>query len=138
MADETKPTTDGGTALPTTNAVAEGIDTVISGGATVAEKAVETAAESAQPWLAFPVIKQLFQALVSWIIGILSKTGQLLSTKAVTTVQGSLEDSALVRANQEVVDAIQTGDPAKIAAAESDFQKAQSSAVNTDGSAPPQ
>jgi len=132
------PTQDGGTPLSTVNETATDIDKGISVAETVAEKAVDVAAESAQTWLAFPVVKQLFEALVSWIVGVLGKTGQLFATKAVTTIQGNNEDSALLKAEQEVQDAITSGDTARIAQAEADFQKAQSAAVNTDGSAHPQ
>ena len=126
------------TPLPTTNAVASGVDTAIADGESAAETAVDTMAEAAQPWLALPVIKQIFQSIVSYICGLLGKTGQLLATFAITKYQGSVENSALQTAETEVEAAIQSGDPNAIAKAEQDFQKAQSAAVNSDGSAQPQ
>jgi len=130
--------TSTGTALPTVNKLASGIDTAIADGTTVAEAAVETAAETSQPWLLTFGIKQIFEAIVKYILGVLGKTGQLESTFIVTKAQGAIENSALSKAEQEVQTALASGDPNAIAKAEQDFQKAQSAAVNSDGSAHPQ
>lgn len=127
-----------GTPLPTTNPVETGIDTVISNGTAGAEQAVDTAAEASQTWLAFPVVKQLFESLVSWIFGIASKTGQIAITFGINKIQTSSENAALQKAEQEVQTAIASGDQNALLKAEQDFQKADSAAVNNDGSAQPQ
>lgn len=126
------------TPLPTTNSVETGIDTVAADGTVIAEKAVDAAAETSQTWLAFPVIKQLFESFVAWIFGIMSKTGQLIITFAINKIQTGAQNSALQNAEQEVQTAIVSGNQNAITQAEQDFQKAESAAVNNDGSATPQ
>lgn len=130
--------TNQGTPLSTVNKVATGIDTAIADGTTLAETAVEAAAESSQPWLLTFGIKQIFESIVKYVLGIAGKTGQLAITFQVTKAQGALENSALKKAEQEVQTALASGDPNAIAQAEQNFQKSQSTAVNTDGSATPQ
>lgn len=126
-----------GTPLPTENKTAEVVDTAIADGAQAADQIIDKAAETSEPILAAPVIKQLFEALVKWLLGVASRTGQLFITFGITRSQGNAENSSLVSADKEVEDAIKSGDQNAIAKAEQDFQKAQSSAVNSDGSAQP-
>lgn len=126
-----------GTPLPTENKIASGVDTVISTATTLGEQALEKTAETAEPILTFPVIKQLFESLVNWLLGLASRAGQIIFTFGITRVQGDTENSSLAPAEREVQEAIQSGDPNAIAKAEQDFQKAQSGAVNSDGSAQP-
>lgn len=132
------PITNSPNPLPTANPIETIIDTAISDGTSAGETAVDTAAETSQPWLAFPIIKQLFQALVSYILGIASKTGQLAITFGINKIQTGAQNSTLQKAEQEVQTAIAGGNPNDIAKAEADFQKADSAAVNNDGSATPQ
>lgn len=128
----------GSTPLPTTNKTAAGVDTAIADGTLAAEQAVEKAAEASAPFLAFPFIKQCFEAFANWLMGVASKTGQLALTFVITRVQTAEEGSALDQANKAVEAAILSGDANAITSAEAAFQKAQSSAVNSDGSAQPQ
>lgn len=130
--------TDEGTPLPTENKAASEADSLISGGVQAGEEALEKAAETAEPVLAFPVIKQVFEAFVHWLLGLASRAGQILVTFGITRAQGNAENSDLIAAEKEVETAIQSGDSNAIAKAEQDFQRAQSGAVNSDGSAQPQ
>lgn len=127
-----------GAPIPESNPIANGIDTAISGGESFAEKAVDTAAEGSQTWLALPFIKQVFEAIVHYLLTVVSKTGQLAITFAVNRAQGNSENSDLADAEKEVEAALQTGDPNAISKAEQDFQAAQSSASNSDGFTHPQ
>jgi hypothetical protein len=127
-----------GTPLPTVNPIESGIDTAVSNTTTISETLLDKAAETAEPLLATPVIKQLFEALVKWLLGVASKTGELFLTFTINKAQGAAQDSALQSAEQEVQIAIQGGNADAIAKAEKDFQTAESSAVNSGGSATPQ
>lgn len=127
-----------GTPLPTENKIATQIDSAISGGEGLAEQAIDAAAETAEPVLKAPVLKQLFEAAVHWLLNIASKTGQILITFGITRAQATAENSDLVKAELAVEAAIQSGDANAIAQAEQFFQQAQSAAVNSDGSAKPQ
>ena len=126
------------TPLPTTNVVASAIDSAVAVGESAAVTVVEKAAETSEPLLAVPFIKECFEAFVSWFMGFWSKTGQLEVTKVVTTVQTGIEETSLESANKAVEAAIASGDQNAIATAEAAFQKAQSAAANNDGSAQPQ
>lgn len=129
--------TDQGQALSTENKTASQVDSAVSGLESVAEQAIDKAAETSQPFLAVPVIKQIFESIVHFILSLESRVGQLVFTFGITRGQGSAENSSLVDAEKEVETAIQTGDANGIAKAEADFQKAQSAAANSDGSATP-
>jgi len=130
-------TPEQGTPLSTDNQLANTADSVISAGAEIGGQTLEKAAEAAEPVLSVPVIKQLFEAAVNWLLGLASRTGQILVTFGITRTQGNAENSSLLSAENEVQAAIQSGDPNAISKAEQDFQRAQSEAVNTDGSAQP-
>jgi hypothetical protein len=126
-----------GAPLPTENKVTGAIDQVVDTGADPAEQAIDKAAEASVSWLSFPVVKQIFEALVSWIIGTARKTGEVLISFAVSRTEGTKENSDLVSADKEMTDALKSGDPARIAAAQQALLKAQSAAANTDGWAKP-
>jgi len=53
--------------LPTTNQPATYANKVVGDLMGLGETAVETAAEAAAPFLAYPVIKQIWEALLHWI-----------------------------------------------------------------------
>lgn len=129
--------TDTGSPLPTENKAASDADSIISGSVQAGERALEKAAETAEPVLAAPIIKQIFEGFVNWLLGLASRAGQILVTFGITREQGNLENSSLVAAEKEVETAIQSGDAHAIEKAEQDFQRAQSGAVNSDGSAQP-
>lgn len=131
-------TDEQGTVLPTENKLASEVDAAISSGAGAAETAIEKAAETSEPALNFPVLKQLFEFFVHWILGVASSTGQVLITFGITRTQAKGENTSLIEAEKKVQSAIQSGDQNAIAQAEQDFQKAQSAASNSDGSAHPQ
>lgn len=126
-----------GTPLPTENKVASQVDQALSSGESLAEKAVDQAAESAEPAFRFPVLKQLFEFLVHWLLSVASATGQVFITFGITRAQGNAENESLVSAEKAVQAAIQSGDQDAITKAESAFQSAQSAASNSDGSATP-
>jgi len=130
--------TPAGAPLPNTNPIESGLDTALSVGGTAVVDAIETAVIAAEPEMATPVWKQIWESLLSWIVGTLDKTGQLFLTFKINKAQGSAQNSALNGADKEVQTALQSGDPNALAKAEQDFQKSESAAVNYGGSAHPQ
>lgn len=124
--------------LPPINPIEKTIDAVASAGTTVAEVLVEKSAEAEVPALATPGLKQIFESFVNWLFGLAGKTGQLALTFTINRAQANSEQTALDVANKAVIAALATGDSNAIASAEANFQKAQSAAANSGGTAIPQ
>ena len=114
-----------GTPLPTTDTTAstgeKTVGTVLAAG----EAEAETAAETAAPWLLWPVVKQLFTGACSWIFGFINSflgtlvgyvimdVQQYLALKnaasalaALQTAQASGDPSAIDQANQNMDSAV--------------------------------
>lgn len=123
--------------LPT-NPIAAEINRVVAAGNSAGVQLVETLAIADQPWLGYPVIKQLFGYLLSWIDGYLSKAEQAGATFIVIDTQVSIEQSAMSEAVAGLLAAQKSGDENAIKAAIQVYASAQSALVRFDGSAPPQ
>lgn len=124
---------------PTTvNGVATGIDSVIKAGGGILVSVVETAIIADVPWLGLPVIKQIWEALFSWICGYFIRAAEDGATFAVIDIQTGSEVSGVSSALAALVAAEKTGDASAIKKAIQDYANAQSSLVHSDGSAPAQ
>lgn len=88
------------------------------------------------PWLGWPVIKQLWTGLFSWIAGYFLEAAQNGATFALIDAQVGGEETTLSSALKELIAAEKSGDAAAIKKAISDYANAQSALVHDDGSAP--
>lgn len=125
-----------GTPLPTTNTVEQIGAVVVSDIQTMADAAIDTAAESAQPWLLTPVIKQFFEWIVSKLTTPLTTMFGTLVSWGVIDTQIFLEKTGVSAALAALIAAEKKGDKDEIAKALKDFQAANSALDNNDGSAP--
>lgn len=125
-----------GTPLPTTNVPEQIGATVVSDIQQMADTAIDAYAEAQAPVLAVPIIKQIFEYLVSWITTPLTTIfGTLLSWGVIDT-EIFLEKLGVSNALKALIAAEKTGNPDAIAKALKDFQAANSALDNSDGSAP--
>lgn len=60
------------TPLPTTDPTASKVDQTVGQIVTAAETATEAAIITAQPWMGTVVVKQLWEAALGWVFGLLS------------------------------------------------------------------
>ena len=125
------------TPINPTNPLESTIDTGVAAGADAAKTAVDTAAETSQAWLKFPIVKQLFESLVGWILGLVSQTGQLVITFVINRVQGNIENSDLVAAEKAYISAVQGGNSSAIESTRAALIAAQSASANSGGTAQP-
>lgn len=121
----------------TTNPVASVVNSVEA----VAFKALEAGAVALivadVPFLGLPVVKQLLDAVVSYVGGKFSVLFQTASTFAIIDVQTSIEESGVSKTLAAVIAAEKSGDPDAIAKAIAAYQAAQSNLAHSDGSATP-
>lgn len=131
MAD---PTTDN-QALETFDSIASSV--VLKALLPVAEKAAETAAEAEVPFLAFPVVKQIFEGVADHEMELFAR--ELLTimvqsgVKIIVTIQTDAEKTAYLKAEGDIKAALLTKDPAKIAEARKAFNAAADSVIHSDG-----
>jgi len=118
------------------NPVATGVSTAIGtvGGDIVSVTESMIVADS--PWLGFPVLKQLWEALFAWIVGYFIKAAQTGATFAIIDVQVSSEESGMSKALAALYAAEKTGEKNAIQTAIQNYANAQSALVHDDGSVP--
>lgn len=109
---------------------------MISDAVNAAAGVAETALEADYPWLALPIVKQLFEALFGYIAGKISDQLQNVATFTVIDIQVGSEESGISQALTNLIAAEKTGNAQQIQAAIAAYQAAQSALVNDDGSAP--
>jgi hypothetical protein len=110
--------------LPTTNSTADLAKKTVESAVNAAENAVIAAAQSSQPWIGLPIVKQLWRALLDWIFG---QVGSFFGTCAGFVVIDAQQYFALKNAAQALSDlkAAQTkGDPSDISKASDSVDKA--------------
>ena len=121
----------------TTNGAAQVGDTVVTG---ILNTAVDLGLKAIYvevPFLAFPGLKQIFEMLVNWIVGFISKQLQLLVTFTVIDVQVGMEKSDFKKALDALKAAQAGGNKDDIAKALEAFQVAAQNLTHSDGSTPP-
>ena len=138
-----------GDAPTTTNSAAQAVDSALKSIINdVVISAAKAAAVAALPWLSWPVISQLFDALLNWIGGYVYTAMAEWSTIGVIDIQTWMENSDYQRAlsdlkaarDQAVKDlqtAGQAGDQNAINTAKQNFKNAFQNLVHWDGSASP-
>lgn len=107
---------------------------VIEGGG---EAAAEAAAIAAYSWLGLPIIKQLFELVLSTIAGEIYKQAAFAATKVIIDVQVGIEESTVGSAFANLQMAVASGDGAAIAKASSDLNASYAALIHSDGSATP-
>jgi hypothetical protein len=125
--------------IPTeTNTAAGKVDAAINSAIQTAIPAVEALVYADAPFLAIPVVKQLFEALLGYLAGKFSSVLQDVGTFTVIDVQVSNEQSAVTRALATLNAAKASGDTQAIMTAEQNYANAISSLIHSDGSSPSQ
>lgn len=127
---------------PTDNSALETFDSIAAEAVLkvvlpVAEKATETYAEAQVPFLASPVIKQVFEFGVEKLeeheaIQLLTLLVQV-GVKIIVTIQTDEEKANYSKAEAATRAALLSRDPAQIAAAKKEMDDAAASIIHTDG-----
>lgn len=130
----TVPTTDN-QALETFDSISA--DIALKAMLPVAERLAETAAEVAEPVLAAPVIKTLFEGVVNigmkWVAHYLLTVFVQAGVKIIVTIQTDAEKSAYAKAEGALRAALLQKDPAAIAVAKKGLDEAANSVIHSDG-----
>lgn len=100
-----------------------------------AASAAEKALETSYPWLAFPVVKQIFEFGFSFVAGKISDALQNEATFQVIDTQVGSEETGISQALANLIAAEKTGNAQAIQAAITAYQQAQSALINDNGSA---
>lgn len=119
------------------NSTAVAGDSVVSGIEPIVEQAIDTAAESAVPFLNTPIIKQLFEELVHIFSEAEFKQIALLVTFTIIDGQVDHEETDFSAALTAYKAALAKGDPNEIAQALANFKIAAQNLGHADGSATP-
>lgn len=104
----------------------------------VAEKAAEGAAEGAAPFLALPIVKQVFEAFADEAMS-LAAHAMLTAfvqagVKIIVTIQTEEEKMAYQKAEGALRAALLSKDPTQIQSARKEFENAADAIVHSDGS----
>jgi hypothetical protein len=121
----------------TTNTAAKDADTaikVVDGGIV---SVVEGLILADVPGLAIPVVKQIWEALFTWIAGYFTRAAETGATFIIIDYQTHGEVSNVSKALAAVIAAEKTGDAAAINAAIQNYANAQTNLIHDDGSAAP-
>lgn len=134
MADDPFPTNQ---AAETVNEV---VSKVVDAADDLAAKSIETTVEASMPFFSLPVIRQLTDALIEDLIGLIGKdisvSLQQIGTFMVIDTQVNGEKTGVSQALANIMIAEKSGDQNAISKAIGAYQKAQSALVNSDGAAP--
>jgi hypothetical protein len=103
----------------------------------VVERLTETAAETQLPFLALPLVKQIFEGGANILEEQVAKELLLIlvgaGVKIIITVQTDAEKSAYAKAEGATRAALLSKDPAAIAAAKKEMDNAANSIIHSDG-----
>ena len=88
------------------------------------------------PWLGFPGLKQIWEALFGWIAGYFIKAAENGAAFVIMDLQIDNEKSRISTALAAIVVAEKSGDKNAIQTAIRNYAAAQSALVHDDGSAP--
>jgi hypothetical protein len=123
------------TSPTTTNAPATNTDNTIKTVGDDIIQIVEDAILSDVPALGFPVLKQIWEALFTWISGYFIRAAETGATFIIIDHEVSGEETSLSQALQALIAAEKTGDQNAIKTAIENYAKAQSALINDNGSA---
>lgn len=127
------------TTTPTTNNTdANAVNAIIGGLGGTIVSVVEDAIITDAPFLGFPLVKPIWEALFSWIASYFIKAAENGATFAVIDHQVGVEESAVSKALLNLILAEKGGDPSAIKSAIQAYADAQSALIHSDGSATPQ
>ena len=119
----------------TTNTAASAADTILKEVIyNVALKAMVSAAVVDQPWLALPVINQIFKAICKLFADKFYKAATTIATFDIIDIQVDSERNALNASKINLFNAIQTGDQNAIYKAQADFENNLGRLIHWDGS----
>lgn len=109
------------------------LKTIIEG---AGKPGIEAALIADFPWLGLPIVKQIFEFVLSKVADLVYKDAANLATKIIIDAQVNLEKSTVIGAFQNLQMAIASGDESAIKMASNDLDKAYGSLIHSDGSAP--
>lgn len=98
---------------------------------------METALIAQYPILGVPVIKQIFEWVLSQVSQVIYRNAALVATDLIIDVQVNQEESQVLAAFSNLQMAIASGDERAIAQTSRDLDKAYGAIIHFDGSAPP-
>ena len=101
----------------------------------VAVNALKTAAVADFPWLALPVVSQLFSLLVNTVARYVYKYLSQVATFAVIDAQVASENNSYQQSVTQLQSALTTGDSDAISQAQAAFEANLASLIHFDGSA---
>jgi hypothetical protein len=99
----------------------------------VGVQAAETAAIAAYPFLAWPIVKQIFEGVLNLVANEIYKQAAMAATKVVIDVQVGVEESTALNAFQSLQMAIASGDEVAIKKASDDLDSAYGNLIHMDG-----
>lgn len=120
----------------TTNSTASTVDSALSNIGNTGVATVEAMILSDVPWLGFPGLKQIWEALFGWIAGYFIKAAENGAAFVIMDLQIDNEKSRISTALAAIVVAEKSGDKNAIQIAIRNYAAAQSALVHDDGSAP--
>ncbi len=122
------------TSPTTNNSATNTADTLIKDGTSIGVSVVEAAIIADVPWLGYPGIKQIWEALFSWIAGYFSAAAQKGVNFAIidTQVDGQVSDLSKALAALQI--AYKSGNQDEISKALNQISQAQSNLANDNGS----
>lgn len=118
----------------TTNATATTVDAGIKAAGSGIVGVAEGMIIAAQPWLGWPGIKQIWEALFSWIASYFEKAAATGATFVVIDVQVGSEETKMSAALAALVAAEKSGNADAIKTAIQVYANTQSTLVHDDGS----
>ncbi len=95
--------------------------------------AAETAAIAVYPFLAWPVVRQIFDAVLKLVANEIYKQAAMAATKVVIDVQVGMEESKTGDSFQNLQMALASGDPDAIKKASDDLDASYKALINFDG-----
>lgn len=122
----------------TTNSAATSANTAIVDVVSALIPAAEGLIIADVPALGLPIIKQIWEALFSWIAGYFEKAAENGATFGIIDLQVIKEEAGVSAGIAALIAAEKTGDPNAIQQAIKDYADANSALVHDDGSAPAQ
>jgi hypothetical protein len=124
-----------GSTPTTTNGAVQSVDDIIQSAIfDVALKALETYLYAQMPWLAYPIIKQVFGALLNWIAGYIYNYLTQVANFTVIDLQTDQEKASYDAAVTQLQAAQSSGDPNAIQQAKNQFTSTLGNLIHFDGS----
>jgi len=119
----------------TTNGAIQTVDSIIQAAIfDVALNALKTYLYAQMPWLAYPVIKQVFGAFLNWIAGYIYTYLTQVANFTVIDLQTDQEKASYDAAVTQLQDAQSSGDPNALQKAKDQFKSTLGNLIHFDGS----